>query len=160
MHEYSHSRDAGKRRLRPPRPEASEVNGRYVYGDYCRNPLWSLRLQAPDAQDDRRLGLDVPGLTSFGEDSCGRVYAVSADGPVFRLEAEGATSSACPAARPCPVPGAARRRASPSHCTIEDPARASASGEYAGSARVARSAAWSPRACGPGLAGPEEPAST
>jgi glucose/arabinose dehydrogenase len=103
VHEYSHSRGcslSGGYVVRDP--TLPRLNGRYVYGDYCRNPLWSVRLQAPDAQDDRRLGLDVPGLTSFGEDACGHVYAVSADGPVFRLEAEGATSSACPAARPTP----------------------------------------------------------
>ena len=73
-----------------------------MYGDYCRNPLWSVRLATPNAQDDRQLGLGVPGLSSFGEDACGRVYAISGDGPVYRLEAEGATSSACPAARPTP----------------------------------------------------------
>jgi glucose/arabinose dehydrogenase len=100
VHEYSHSRGcsvSGGYVVRDPK--LPRLNGRYVYGDYCRNPLWSLRPQAPDAQDDRQLGLDVPGLTSFGEDSCGGVYAVSADGPVFRLEAEGATRAACPAAR-------------------------------------------------------------
>jgi len=108
VHEYSHSRGcsvSGGYVVRDP--TLPRLNGRYVYGDYCRNPLWSARLQAPGAQDDRQLGLDVPGLTSFGEDACGHVYAVSADGPVFRLQAEGATSAACPAARPvirCRVP--------------------------------------------------------
>jgi glucose/arabinose dehydrogenase len=129
VHEYSHSRGcsvSGGYVVRDP--TLPRLNGRYVYGDYCRNPLWSLRLQAPDAQDDRRLGLDVPGLTSFGEDSCGRVYAVSADGPVFRLEAEGATSAACPAARPvirCRVPrvvgfrlATARTRIRRAHCRV------------------------------------------
>ena len=65
-----------------------------MYGDYRRNPLWSVRLATPNAQDDRQLGLGVPGLSSFGEDACGRVYATSGDGPLYRLEAEGATSSA------------------------------------------------------------------
>jgi len=129
VHEYSHSRGcsvSGGYVVRDP--TLPRLNGRYVYGDYCRNPLWSLRLQAPDAQDDRRLGLDVPGLTSFGEDSCGRVYAVSADGPVFRLEAEGATSAACSAARPvirCRVPrvvglrlATARTRIRRAHCRV------------------------------------------
>ena len=129
VHEYSHSRGcsvSGGYVVRDPK--LPRLNGRYVYGDYCRNPLWSLRLQAPDAQDDRQLGLDVPGLTSFGEDSCGRVYAVSADGPVFRLEAEGATRAACPAARlviRCRVPrvlglrlATARSRIRRSHCRV------------------------------------------
>ena len=138
----------GQRRLRRPRPTLPRLNGRYVYGDYCRNPLWSLRLQAPDAQDDRRLGLDVPGLTSFGEDSCGRVYAVSADGPVFRLEAE--------ARRARPAPPRARRFGAGCHASsgfalpLRDrgsDARTAASGESAGSLERARGrvVAQSPR---------------
>ncbi len=102
--EYSHSRGCsitGGYVVRDPTLPA--LAGRYVYGDYCRAPLWSVRLQAPDAQDDRRLGLDVPGLSSFGEDACGRVYAISGDGPVYRLEPEGRPAgSLCPAARPAP----------------------------------------------------------
>jgi hypothetical protein len=31
------------------------------------------------------LGLDVPSLDSFGEDNDGHVYAVSLEGPVYRL---------------------------------------------------------------------------
>ena len=129
VHEYSHSRGcsvSGGYVVRDP--TLPRLNGRYVYGDYCRSPLWSVRLQAPDAQDDRRLGLDVPGLTSFGEDACGHVYAVSADGPVFRLQAEGATSTACPAARlvvRCRVPrvvglrlATARTRISRARCRV------------------------------------------
>ena len=104
VHEYSHSRGCsvtGGYVVRDPALPA--VGGRYVYGDYCRNPLWSVRLASPNAQDDRRLGLGVPGLSSFGEDACGRVYATSGDGPVYRLEAEGRPiRSACPVARPAP----------------------------------------------------------
>jgi hypothetical protein len=107
--EYSHSRGCsitGGYVVRDP--ALGSLAGRYVYGDYCRRPLWSARLQLPDAQGDTRLGLDVPGLTSFGEDVCGRVYAVSGDGPVYRLQAVGASASACPTARPpvkrCRVP--------------------------------------------------------
>jgi glucose/arabinose dehydrogenase len=80
--------------------------GRYVYGDYCDSPLWSAHLQTPDAQDDRRLGLSVTSLTSFGEDACGRVYAVSQSGPVYRLQAAGAAAGPCPVTKPVtkPVP--------------------------------------------------------
>jgi hypothetical protein len=82
------------------------IAGRYVYGDYCDSPLWSARLQMPDAQDDRRLGLSVTSLTSFGEDACGRVYAVSQSGPVYRLQAAGAAAGPCPVTKPVtkPVP--------------------------------------------------------
>ncbi len=78
--------------------------GRYVYGDYCDSPLWSTRLQTPDAQDDRRLGLSLASLTSFGEDACGRVYAVSQSGPVYRLQATGAAAGPCPVTKPVTKP--------------------------------------------------------
>jgi hypothetical protein len=104
--EYSHSRGCsitGGYVVRDPGLAA--IAGRYVYGDYCERPLWSLRLATPDAQDDRRLGLDVPGLASFGEDACGRVYAISGDGPVYRLQPAGGATSQCLTARPrCRVP--------------------------------------------------------
>jgi glucose/arabinose dehydrogenase len=59
--------------------------GRYVYGDFCAGDLRSLKPAAPRAQDDRSEGLNVPSLSSFGEDNQGHVYAVSLDGPVYRL---------------------------------------------------------------------------
>jgi glucose/arabinose dehydrogenase len=59
--------------------------GRYVFGDYCRPQLLSARLRTGSARDVRSTGLKVPGLTSFGEDAQGRVYATSGNGPVYRL---------------------------------------------------------------------------
>jgi glucose/arabinose dehydrogenase len=75
------------------------LQGRYVYGDFCDDRLWSVILQAPDGYDHRDTGLTVASLTSFGEDACGRVYAASGSGPVYRLEAPGA-----PAAHTCVAP--------------------------------------------------------
>jgi glucose/arabinose dehydrogenase len=59
--------------------------GRYVYGDFCAGELRSFTPAIPQARDDRSLGLQVSSLSSFGEDNAGRIYAVSLDGPVFRL---------------------------------------------------------------------------
>jgi glucose/arabinose dehydrogenase len=60
--------------------------GRYVYGDYCKGDLRSVRLSQARARGDRSLGLRrVPSISSFGEDARGRVYAVSLDGQVSRL---------------------------------------------------------------------------
>jgi glucose/arabinose dehydrogenase len=59
--------------------------GRYVYGDFCAGELRSFKPATPEARDDRSLGLEVPSLSSFGEDNEGLVYAVSLDGPVYRL---------------------------------------------------------------------------
>ena len=60
--------------------------GRYVYGDFCKGQLRSVRLSQSRARGDRSLGLrNVESISSFGEDARGRVYAVSQAGPVYRL---------------------------------------------------------------------------
>jgi hypothetical protein len=59
--------------------------GRYVYGDYCNPGLRWARLRAGRATAGGTLPLRVPALTSFGEDGRGRVYALSQNGPVYRL---------------------------------------------------------------------------
>jgi glucose/arabinose dehydrogenase len=61
--------------------------GRYVYGDYCNPQLRWAKLRAGRATAGGTIGLRVPALTSFGEDARGRVYAVSQNGPVYRLAA-------------------------------------------------------------------------
>jgi glucose/arabinose dehydrogenase len=60
--------------------------GRYVYGDFCVGKLLTARLRQGGASGRRALGLHVSSLSSFGEDSRGRVYVVSLDGPVYRLD--------------------------------------------------------------------------
>jgi len=59
---------------------------RYVYADLCEGQLRSLepRLRRR-ALGDRRLGLSVSTPSSFGEDTRGRVYVASLEGPVYRL---------------------------------------------------------------------------
>ena len=59
--------------------------GRYVYGDLCRRGLRSVVLTRRGARRDRAVGVAVRTLVSFGEDARGRVYAVSLNGPVYRL---------------------------------------------------------------------------
>ncbi|MGH2841703.1 MAG: PQQ-dependent sugar dehydrogenase [Solirubrobacteraceae bacterium] len=67
-------------------PKLTALAGRYVYGDFCKGQLRSVRLSSSGASDDRSLGLKtVPSLSSFGEDARRRVYVVSLDGPVYRL---------------------------------------------------------------------------
>ncbi len=60
--------------------------GRYVYGDFCVGRLRSARLRSGGATGDRQLALPKVGsLSSFGEDTRGRVYVVSLEGPVYRF---------------------------------------------------------------------------
>jgi hypothetical protein len=61
--------------------------GRYVYGDYCNPQLRWAKLRERRATAGGTIGLRVPALTSFGEDARGRVYALSQNGPVYRLAA-------------------------------------------------------------------------
>ena len=61
------------------------LRGRYVYGDVCSGALWSARIDGAGLGRPRRVGMRVPYLVSFGEDARGRIYAVSLDGPVWRL---------------------------------------------------------------------------
>ncbi|MGI9097540.1 MAG: PQQ-dependent sugar dehydrogenase [Solirubrobacteraceae bacterium] len=63
--------------------------GRYVYGDLCRGQLRSVKLAPGSASGDAAIDgvAKVQQLSSFGEDARGRVYAVSLDGPVYRLGA-------------------------------------------------------------------------
>jgi glucose/arabinose dehydrogenase len=60
--------------------------GRYVYGDYCKGQLRSVKLSQSSARGDRALPLrTIPSLSSFGEDARGRVYVASLTGPVYRF---------------------------------------------------------------------------
>jgi hypothetical protein len=93
------------------RDAGSPLAGRYVYGDLCSSTLRSAVVTAGGASDARPTGMDVPSLASFGEDNCGRVYAVSLEGPVYRIGSSpcvptGESQSAVGA----PGAGAPRRR--------------------------------------------------
>lgn len=81
-------------------PGLGSLYGRYLYGDLCLGQLRSFVPSDP-AATDRSEGLEVANLNSFGEDSCGRLYAISGNGPVYRIEGE---PSSCPTAAPPPPP--------------------------------------------------------
>jgi glucose/arabinose dehydrogenase len=59
--------------------------GRYVLGDYCSGIVWSLRVSAGETRAVRVEPFRIAGLTSFGEDAAGELYAASQGGTVFRL---------------------------------------------------------------------------
>jgi glucose/arabinose dehydrogenase len=69
--------------------ELRSLYGRYLYGDFCEGQLRSFTpRQGSEATDDTSLGVEVPSLSSFGEDAAGHVYATSLEGPVYRLAPE------------------------------------------------------------------------
>ena len=62
-----------------------QLRGRYLFGDYGSGTIWSLRVEGGEARDLRREPIRVVGLSSFGEDVRGELYAVSLAGRVFRI---------------------------------------------------------------------------
>jgi Glucose / Sorbosone dehydrogenase len=63
------------------------LEGRYVYADTYTGVVRSLRLAQPRGVDDRPAGLPQRDLiVSFGEDACGRLYVVSLNGSVERVQ--------------------------------------------------------------------------
>ena len=79
-------------------PGLGDLYGRYVYGDYCSGDVRSFAPLAPFATD-RFEGIDVGqmNLSSFGEDSCGRLYVLSDEGFVSRIKG-GPCASSSPSA--------------------------------------------------------------
>ncbi|OFW75308.1 MAG: hypothetical protein A2Y55_05045 [Actinobacteria bacterium RBG_16_68_12] len=59
--------------------------GRYILGDYCSGNIWSFRFEAGQTHSVRVEPFRIEGLTSFGEDAAGELYAVSQSGTVYRL---------------------------------------------------------------------------
>jgi hypothetical protein len=70
-------------------PGLPTLNGRYLYGDLGDPHLRSAK--ARTGADDQPIGLEIPLLTSFGEDACGHIFATSLRGPVYRIQ-DGAVS--------------------------------------------------------------------
>ena len=61
------------------------ARGRYFYGDYCSGTLWSLRAVKGKLRGVRKEPFRIPGLSSFGVDPAGELYAVSLGGRIYRL---------------------------------------------------------------------------
>jgi glucose/arabinose dehydrogenase len=61
------------------------LRGRYLYSDFCAGQLRSFVPQPGGARGDRPIGVHVDSPSSFGEDTRGRIYVCSLNGPVYRL---------------------------------------------------------------------------
>lgn len=94
-------------------PSLGDIDGRYLYIDYCTRQIRSLRIPdgAGPVSEDRSEGVFIPDPTSFGEDACGRVYLASDNGTVYRLQGDAPLICArAQTAGPVPVSTTARRR--------------------------------------------------
>jgi glucose/arabinose dehydrogenase len=63
------------------------AQGRYFYGDNCSGDVWSLRVVNGRARTLRKENVTLGGLSSFGEDGRGELYAVTLDGRLWQLRA-------------------------------------------------------------------------
>ena len=61
------------------------LRGRYIYGDFCSGTIWTLRVAAGKAEDVRRESISLEGLSSFGRDAAGELYATALSGTVYKL---------------------------------------------------------------------------
>jgi len=64
------------------------LDGRYLFGDYCRSQIESVKLSRGHASDLRATGLDVSATSSFGEDAGRHIYITSLNGPVYRIDTQ------------------------------------------------------------------------
>jgi glucose/arabinose dehydrogenase len=60
------------------------LRGRYLYADFCGGSIRSFDPGSPRSTD-AATGLRVDALSSFGEANNGTLFAVSLDGPVYRI---------------------------------------------------------------------------
>jgi glucose/arabinose dehydrogenase len=62
------------------------ARGRYFYGDYCNGRIWSLGVGTGGSPSAPRVEpFALPGLSSFGENGRGELYATALDGTLYRL---------------------------------------------------------------------------
>jgi hypothetical protein len=61
------------------------ARGRYFYGDNCSGAVWSLRVVGGRARGLRQESFRLQGLSGFGEDARGELYAVTLGGQLYRL---------------------------------------------------------------------------
>ncbi|MBB4663840.1 PQQ-dependent sugar dehydrogenase [Conexibacter arvalis] len=80
-------------------PSLPSLYGRLVYGDHFKRALRSAVPQDALATDRELPGVTVSGLTSFGEDAGGCLYATTRDG-LFRLVEDDLRIPCAPAAPP------------------------------------------------------------
>jgi glucose/arabinose dehydrogenase len=73
--------------------------GVYFYGDYCTGRIWG---------NGQLLTARAPGLTTFGEDAAGELYAATESGALYRIIETGVvpTATATPTAGPTATPSA------------------------------------------------------
>jgi glucose/arabinose dehydrogenase len=66
-------------------PSVPAAVGRYFYGDNCSGKIRTLRVAGGRAQSGRLEPFRLGGISSFGQDGSGELYAVTLDGRLWKL---------------------------------------------------------------------------
>lgn len=66
-------------------PGVPSLNGKYLYGALGSGTIRAATVIGGNVKADVDTGLVVPAVTSFGTDGCGRVYATSLGGVLYRI---------------------------------------------------------------------------
>lgn len=61
-----------------------ELDGWYVYGDYCAGTVWAINTEDANAEPVQLMDTEF-GLVSFGEDATGELYLITFNGGVQKL---------------------------------------------------------------------------
>ncbi|MDE2854067.1 MAG: PQQ-dependent sugar dehydrogenase [Chloroflexota bacterium] len=61
-----------------------ELQGLYIYSDYCHGDLWTLRQDAAGWQTEKLYETDL-NITAIGEDARGELYITGLDGRLYKL---------------------------------------------------------------------------
>lgn len=68
-------------------PRLPSLEGRYLFGDFCRERLMTLPGRPTDPTDPAQTAISIPQVTSFAEREDGTVLITSLEGPLYRLAA-------------------------------------------------------------------------
>jgi hypothetical protein len=69
------------------RRSGADLNGDYVFGDYCSGKVWVIPADFSPGTTLPNPVVDTDyNISSFGEDSMGRIYLVDLNGAIYRLD--------------------------------------------------------------------------
>jgi hypothetical protein len=63
----------------------AQLQGTYIFGDYCSGTIWSLRRDAGGQWQSRELLQSGLSISSFGEDEAGELYVADLGGALYQV---------------------------------------------------------------------------
>ncbi|MCH8101970.1 MAG: PQQ-dependent sugar dehydrogenase [Chloroflexi bacterium] len=65
-----------------------DLQGTYVYGDFCSGRIWGLRYAGGEVVEQRQIATAAGSISSFAQDAAGELYVLTFSEGVLRIEAE------------------------------------------------------------------------